>query len=212
MRRAPGPIGVVFAASLAVVIMLLGPLLLFNPWFTSSLQARHDVAGAFGTTQAAVDRVTGELLRDIYLDGPFTASFEGDEPLLDAAERSHMADVAHLAQVLVGITVVAVVLVAATGTALRAERRRRGRLMVLAAGSVGTLAVVLAAAFGLAFDATFRLFHQVFFPGGNWEFATGSNLITLFPEPFWFDAALVVTVAGLRRWRPGETDASSGLL
>jgi hypothetical protein len=53
------------------------------------------------------------------------------------------------------------------------------------------------------------------FPPGTFLFATGSDLITLFPEGFWFDAALaaggaiiltalVVTAVGIVRWRSGE--------
>ena len=48
---------------------LAGPLLLFNPWFTSVLQARHEVADAFETSQAEIDRVTGEILVDLYVGG-----------------------------------------------------------------------------------------------------------------------------------------------
>ena len=51
MERAPWPVGLLFGLSLAVVILLAGPLLLFNPLFTSALQVRHDVAAAFDTTQ-----------------------------------------------------------------------------------------------------------------------------------------------------------------
>jgi uncharacterized membrane protein len=36
-----------------------------------------------------------------------------------------------------------------------------------------------------AFDTVFLLFHEIFFPGGNFSFPDNSNLIRLYPEPFW---------------------------
>ena len=90
MARAPWPVGLLFGLGLAVLIALAGPLLLFNPWFTSALQQRHEVAAAFDTTQVEVERVTASYLADIYLDGSFEAGFDGQGPLLDDAERSHV--------------------------------------------------------------------------------------------------------------------------
>ncbi len=194
------------------MITLAGPLLLFNPLFTSALQARHDVAAAFDTSRAEVDRVTGEILGDLFVQGPFDAAFEGEAPLLNDRERSHMRDVSRLVQLLLGITVGALVLVVVSGIWLRREPRRQGRIMLTAAGTIGAVALVLAIVFAVAFDAAFLAFHQVFFPPGTYLFEPGSKLITLFPDGFWFDAslaagaaivatALVVTFIGFRRWR-----------
>jgi integral membrane protein (TIGR01906 family) len=187
---APRPVGILFGLALALVITLLGPLALFNPLFTSALQARHDVAEAFGTSQAEVDRVTAEILGDLYLDGGFDAAFDGREPLLDDRERTHMHDVARLVRLLALITLVAVTVAIASALALRREPARRGRIMVFAAVGVGVAAVILAVIFAIAFEAAFLAFHAIFFPPDSFLFAPGSNLITLFPEPFWFDATL----------------------
>jgi integral membrane protein (TIGR01906 family) len=212
MDRAPWPIGLAFGLALTVVVLLLGPLLLFNPILTSALQVRHGVADALDTTQPTVERVTAAYLRDIYLDGPFDASLDGSEPLLEVDERSHMTDVSRFVRLLAVITIVALVVAAVTGAWLRREPRRGGRIMLLAAGGVGTLAVVLAIVFAVAFEPTFLLFHELFFPPGTYLFPEGSNLITLFPEGFWFDAALLagasivvvataVALTGFRAWR-----------
>ena len=212
MSRAPGIVGLLFGLSLAVAVTLTGPLLLFNPWFTSALQARHDVAAAFETSPAEIDRVTGEILVDLYLDGDFDASLAPGEPLLDERERSHMGDVSSLVRLLAAITSVALVVAVVTGAMLRHERRRQGRIMFTAAGLVGAVAVILAAIFAVAFEPAFLAFHAVFFPPGTYLFSEGSQLILLFPEGFWFDAALaagtaivmtafVVSVIGFARWR-----------
>ena len=44
--------------------------------------------------------------------------------------------------------------------------------------------------FAVAFEPAFLAFHAIFFPPDSYLFAPGSNLITLFPEGFWFDASL----------------------
>jgi integral membrane protein (TIGR01906 family) len=197
-----------------VVITLAGPLLLFNPIFTSALQARHEVPDAFGTSQAEVDRVTGEILGDLFVGASFDAAFEGDAPLLNDRERSHMSDVSRLVQLLLGITVAALLVAVVTAIMLRREPRRQGRIMLIAAGLIGAVALGLAIVFAVAFDAAFLAFHEVFFPPGTYLFEPGSRLITLFPNGFWFDAslaagaaiivsALAVTFIGLRRWRGG---------
>lgn len=215
-ERAPAVIGPLFGLSLAVIIVLLGPLVLFNPLFTSALQVRHDVAAELGTTQAEVERVTGSYLADIYLDGDFGASLDGQGPLLDESERSHMTDVSRLVRLLAGILILALVVAGVTGAWLRHERRRQGRIMLIAAGAVGAAAVVLAAIFAVAFEPAFLAFHRLFFRPGTYLFATGSELIVLFPQPFWFDAALlagaaivlgavVVSLIGLWRWRSAGT-------
>jgi integral membrane protein (TIGR01906 family) len=215
VTRAPWPAAAIFGIGMSVVITLAGPLLLFNPLFTSALQARHGVPTAFGTSQAEVDRVTGEILGDLFVGGSFDAALAGDAPLLNERERSHMGDVSRLVQLLLGITVVALVVAVITGIRLRREPRRQGRIMLTAAGTVGSVAFVLAITFAVAFDAAFLVFHQVFFPPGTYLFEPGSRLITLFPGGFWFDAslaagaailisALAVSIIGFGRWRDAE--------
>ncbi|MEO5986044.1 MAG: DUF1461 domain-containing protein [Candidatus Limnocylindria bacterium] len=223
MSRWPGPVGALFGLGLVVAITLAGPLLLFNPWFTSVLQARHDVAAALGVAPAEVDRVTTEILGDLFLGGDFAVSLEGEGSLLDDRERSHMSDVSRLVQVLVAAAVMALVIAGVTGSWLRGERRRQGRIMVAAAGSIGAAAFVLAVVFAVAFEPAFLAFHAVFFPPDTYLFAEGSQLIVLFPDGFWFDAALAagaaiivtalaVTLVGFSRWRSRSEDGASDLI
>ena len=202
--------------ALAVLILLAGPLLLFNPPFVFALQDRHDVAErSFQGRDDAVDAVTLRILADIWTDGPFDAELEPGRPLLNERERSHMHDVAVLVRILGGVALLAAVLAGITGTMLRREPRRLGRVMLTAAGTVGSVALVVAIVFAVAFEPAFLFFHKVFFPPGTYLFERGSNLIGLFPGGFWFDAAIVagttivlsallVVLAGLRLWRGGS--------
>ena len=223
MPRAPTAVGLLFGLSLAMAVILTGPLLLFNPWFTSVLQARHGVAAAFETSQAEIDRVTGEILVDLYLGGEFDASLTPGQPLLDERERSHMGDVSNLVRLLAGTTVVAIIVAIATGAWLRREPRRQGRIMFTAAGLVGAIGILMAGIFAVAFEPAFLAFHAIFFPPGTYLFSEGSRLIVLFPDGFWFDAALaagasivvialVVAAIGFSRWRGGRGDAPSTLI
>jgi integral membrane protein (TIGR01906 family) len=209
MRRAPWPVAALLGVALAVVITLAGPLLLFNPWFTSALQARHHVATLLETDQADVDRVTGEVLLDLYVGGDFDARLTADQPILDDRERSHMGDVSTLVRLLAAVLVVAVLTAMACAVALRGQSATIGRAMVAAAAGVGLAAALLAVVFAVAFEQAFLAFHAIFFPPGTYLFAPGSRLILLFPEGFWFDASLaagatiVLTAVaiGLGGWR-----------
>jgi Protein of unknown function (DUF1461) len=208
MRRAPRVVGFVYAIAAAFIIALAGPLLLFNPWFVSFEQEQSAVAPTFGVEQAAVDGVTGAILLDLYSHGDFDVSLDGRRPLLDAMERSHMRDVSGLVRILVAVLGAALLLLAISGAWLR-ERRRRGRLLMLAAATIGGVAVVLAVIFAVAFEPAFLAFHAVFFPPGTYLFGPDSNLIKLFPEGFWFESSLVAgasivlaaLLVGLLGWR-----------
>jgi integral membrane protein (TIGR01906 family) len=188
--RAPRAVAPAFGVATALVILLAGPLLLFNPWFVSALQARHGVADAFDTSQAEIDRVTGSVLADLLTGGDFDVALD-DRPLLDESERSHMADVSRLVRLLVVVAVAAALVSAICGVLLRGHPRTMATTLVVTASAIGGAGVVLALVFAVAFEPAFLAFHAVFFPPGTYLFAPGSNLITLFPEGFWFDATLI---------------------
>jgi integral membrane protein (TIGR01906 family) len=53
-------------------------------------------------------------------------------------------------------------------------------------------ALAAAAAFALAFDATFAFFHGLFFAAGTWTFNPETDrLVQLYPQDFWVLAALL---------------------
>jgi len=193
MRRAPAIVGIAFGTAIALATVLTGPLLLFAPPVVAALQHRHDVAARLGASEAEVDRVTSELLRDLFTDGDFTASL-GGEPVLDDRERSHMRDVGALVRALVATVLAALLTAVIAGRALRRERGRQGRLLVVAGALVGGLALLGGLAFAVAFTTAFTAFHNLFFAPGTWLFGPDSRLIGLFPQPLWSDAALAAGV------------------
>lgn len=114
-----------------------------------------------------------------------------DRPLFDDNERSHMADVRALFQA----TKVAFVAGLAAAIALLwwagADRLRLVRDAAMVAGI--TVAVIAVGA-AIAFDPLFLLFHEVFFPQGNFLFSPDSNLITLYPDPYWYGVTLRIGI------------------
>jgi hypothetical protein len=190
-NRAHPLVALAFGLSVAMAILLTGPLLLFAPPFVSFMQARNDVAGRLGTDMATVDAATSGMLGDLLFNGDFEESIRGGTPVLDAAERSHMRDVGGVVRGLVLADLVALIAAGLAGWRLRRERHRRGMLLLIAAAGLGALAILLAAFFALAFDTAFAAFHAIFFKAGTWQFGPDSNLLRFFPEPFWFEIALV---------------------
>ena len=213
MQRAPRAVGLLFGLSLAVLITLVGPLLLFNPPFVFALQDRQAVAErSFDGMNDPVDSATLSIVLDVWTDGAFDVDLPGGTPLLDQRERSHMHDVAVLVRVLFAIVVLALVIAGITAVLLRREPGRQGWIMVLTGGIMGGVAIGLAGIFAVAFEPAFLVFHQIFFPPGTYLFEPGSKLIALFPQGFWFEAAIVagaaivlsallVVLIGLRLWQ-----------
>lgn len=113
--------------------------------------------------------------------------------LFTPAEFAHMTDVR---RVFIGAQVAALVATAvAVLLAVRAARRGRAAALVLvrdAAFAAGLGVAGLAAAAAVAFDPLFLLFHELFFPQGNFLFPSGSALLALYPDPYWYGVTLRV--------------------
>ncbi len=119
-------------------------------------------------------------------------------PLYNTRELKHMQDVQNVYQAVCRLWQIAfgLLIIAALALAWQADTRPTlavalqwgGLLTVGLVAIVGLLAVV-------AWQVWFVAFHEIFFAPGTWTFNYSDTLIRLFPEKFWFDAAL--TVAGL---------------
>jgi len=157
--------------------------------FLLSVSDAHTVLGVEPrVAEALSDALVGDLLTDGAFDAPL-----GDIPLLSAGERSHLVDVGSLLRV---------VLVAGLGGLIvlaLARTRRRAWLRVAIRDGAALIvggALVAAAAFTLAFDATFSFFHGLFFAAGTWTFNPATDrLVQLYPQEFWTLAALLFCLA-----------------
>ena len=108
-------------------------------------------------------------------------------PLFTEEEYSHMTDVRNVfdgAKLLIpaGLFVMAIRL-------QRARSRSAAAMFTLVRGgaiAAGVAVAVVGAIATVAFDAAFLLFHQVFFPQGNFLFDPAtSNLLRLYPDWYW---------------------------
>ncbi|MGH2471925.1 MAG: DUF1461 domain-containing protein [Candidatus Limnocylindria bacterium] len=99
-------------------------------------------------------------------------------------EYAHMADVRAMFR---GAEFAAALALFVAGFRVARARRRGDAVRLVRAGSsiaAGMVAVIGVAA-AVAFDPLFLLFHEVFFPQGNFLFPPDSNLIRLYPEWYW---------------------------
>ena len=122
----------------------------------------------------------------------------GDQPLYNQRELKHMQDVQDVFLVTRRIWYLALGLLVLIGFL---SLWREENLLELAQGfKIGGLLVAgLVAVVGLLAVITWQVwfvaFHQIFFTPGSWTFNPSDTLIRLFPERFWYDAAL--TLSGL---------------
>lgn len=186
-------------AGVATVIVIIGLTiaLFFNPVWIGFEQERTGVPVITGYTSEQVRTVTGSVLAELaFGPGAFAVAVAG-QPVLDAAERSHMVDVRN---VLLPVAIIFGV-AGALLLALMAANRRRARLWRAIARGSGVLVVagiVVGVAVVFFFDAAFLLFHLIFFPQGNFSFDPRTErLPQLFPEPFWTETAIGIAVVGL---------------
>lgn len=186
-------------AGVSVVIAILGVTvaLFFNPLWIGFEQERAGVPAITGYTPNQVRAVTGSILADLFVGPPeFTVAVDG-QPVLDAAERSHMVDVRN---VLLPVTILFGAAIAVLAVLLATSRRRAWFWRAIAWGSsaLALAGIVVGIALVFFFDAAFLLFHRVFFPQGNFSFDPRTQRLTqLFPDQFWTETSIAMAIAGL---------------
>ena len=230
MPRVNASPGKIETALFAVGFAMAGLVLLAMLW--SGPGAYADMARSSGvstgaTTVAFIDRLSGA---DVEMElGPlveqhvvWSAYVTGGTPdppppgrFYTADEISHMVDVRSVfdgAKLLIpaGLFVMAIRLQRARSRSLAAMLR----LVRDGAISAGVVLAAVGIVAAVAFDTAFLLFHQIFFPQGNFLFDPAtSNLIRLYPDWYWQGitfriglsfiglaaAAAVAAAVGLRR-------------
>jgi integral membrane protein (TIGR01906 family) len=169
-----------------VGILALAILPLLTPFFvhagldaaSSEQYLRLDRA----STAALSDRTVSELVF-----GPGTFAFPGPDgaPFYSAAEAAHLRDARVL---LIGFLALGVLSLAFVGVSLL--RGRRWNAVARGAAGLAVATVVIGVVGFFAFEPVFELFHQIFFPGGNWAFDNAtSHMVQLYPYAFWELAA-----------------------
>lgn len=179
-----------------ILLVLLAARLVMTPLFLQFEYYRADFPpDPFGFTLQ--DRLTYAPYALDYLLNGAGVEYLGDlkfpdgTALYTADELRHMRDVKAVTQAAFGIAAAAGLIAIADGYYLARHKRLS---MALFYGAVVTLAIVAAIVIGAVvnWEGFFVGFHQMFFQSGTWYFPTSDTLIRLFPEQFWFDAALTI--------------------
>ncbi len=144
-----------------------------------------------------------------------------DCPMYQAQALAHLVDVKRITQSAFGLAfLLGLIAVGIAWLAGRSADYRGAMRIGLTYGSLLTLAAVTAIAILAltAWDFSFDRFHELFFASGTWRFAFSDTLIRLFPEQFWFDAAMTVGILNavaailllilMWRWRKGSPSMS----
>ncbi|HXH25528.1 MAG TPA: DUF1461 domain-containing protein [Vicinamibacterales bacterium] len=199
------PIGRIGAAAravltgLATVVVIVGIAvgLFFNPLWIGFEQERLGVPAMTGWTPEEVGATTSALLADLFIGPPsFTVTVDG-EPVLDAAERSHMVDVRNVVLPAALAVVAALVVLAALAVTGR-QRAWFWRAVAAGSGALAVVGVVVGIVLLLFFEQAFLVFHLVLFPQGNFSFDPRTHRLTqLFPDQFWLETAIGAAVVGL---------------
>ncbi len=185
---------------LPALLVLAGARLVMTPAFLYFEYTRPDFPEDFyGFT--AQDRLNyAPYALDYMLNGEDIAflsnlRFPDGTSLFNVRELQHMRDVKALTQIVYMTALIAgICAMLAAVLLVRAPPTRRDLRLGLLNGSVLTLGVIATIVLGaiVSWDSFFTTFHALLFESGTWRFAYSDTLIRLFPEQFWFDAALVI--------------------
>ena len=195
------------AVATMVVIVAFAVLVLMIPIYMHGALDRAGSPGFLNVAPTVAHELSDATVSELLFGpGTFVIPFgAGGSGFYDAAEASHLRDARTVLYGLLALAGVSIVILAVGG--LRSRRAARlWRAMSVGAGVLAIAFVVIGVLFLVAFDAAFTLFHEIFFPGGNWsfDFAT-ERLVQLYPIPFWQEATLVlggivVAAGGLIWW------------
>jgi integral membrane protein (TIGR01906 family) len=135
------------------------------------------------------------LRNDAEIDYLGDLTFENGMPLYNARELRHMEDVKVVTQAAFAIhTILTVLFLGAILILVWKPATHPALRQGLSGGGVFTimLIITLVVLIFANWDYFFDNFHAVFFEGDSWQFSTSDTLIRLFPEQFWFDAAMTI--------------------
>lgn len=130
-------------------------------------------------------------LADLTIDG---------RPAFRQKELDHMQDVKVVARTAFRVhSAVTLGLLAAVGLLVWRPATRHDLRLALSGGGIFTVGLILTLVVSMfaAWDVFFDGFHSVFFEGTSWRFYNSDTLIRLYPEQFWFDAALAIGIGTL---------------
>ena len=178
---------VVIGAGVALSILGVAVVALLDPLYIHAALDSSGSAGILGMTTSATHSMSDRTMAELVF-GPATFAFPvtpGGPRFYDASEASHLRDASNLLHWFLALVAAGAIALIVTLVPRRRDpeawRAARGGAVALAAAFC-----VIGLFFAVAFDAAFTLFHEIFFPQGNWEFNVATErMVQLYPTPFW---------------------------
>jgi len=225
-------IQIVVAITMPVFLLLTAGRLTINDWYLRYEYGKPDFPrDPFGFTQQQRLELATVSIRFLQSSEPAEVAIKlleaqrmpgMDRPLFGPDELSHMMDVKRFTDVLWRVQTGAGVLAIGGVLGLLATRRsRRAGYRALFWGGAATTGFLLALALFVlvSWRTFFVMFHELFFPPDTWMFAYSTSLIRLYPDRFWFDAGVLITLgtlgagiilAGIGYWLSRRGPAAEG--
>jgi integral membrane protein (TIGR01906 family) len=187
----------------AFVVLGVGLLAAANPWYMHGALDRAGSEHWLGLPSDQVHAISDSTVAELFV-GPGTFAQTFVDPgtgetarFYQPTEASHLRDAQLLARLFLAAVIVGVV-----GLTISAVRSRDGVALwrSMQRGAVGAAAglVLVGIFFAVAFEPAFTLFHEVFFPQGNWEFdPLEDRMVQLYNEAFWNELTLVFAGASI---------------
>jgi len=215
-REAGWPRRLVVFIGTVLVIIAVAVLPLLTPLFIHPALDAAGAAGRVGLDTTLAHEMSDRSVQDLVLwSGDF--AFEGPDgsAFYDADERGHLRDARILLWLFLGAGAISAIVI---GITLRRSdgpgRATAWRVISRAGAATAIVVVVLGVISAVAFGTLFTLFHQIFFPAGNWSFDPATQrLVQLYPFRFWQIAAaalgLMVAILGIAAWLLGRSMSRS---
>jgi integral membrane protein (TIGR01906 family) len=156
---------------------------------------QYNAAQVTGVALPELDRSAQDIVNYFENDVPtlrIVVNQSGDETsLFNANETAHMKDVKRVMQVVFRMNEVSLVIMLAyiSAVVLWARERSPRQLARLALWGIGLMVAFVGfiSIFAVTgFDAAWTRFHEIVFPGGNWQFNPDTDhLVQMFPDGFW---------------------------
>ncbi len=184
----------VVAVATAVVVVAVAILPFLTPAWVGFEQGRAQAAAWTGYAPADLQAATDAILSDLVVGPPrFDVEVAGT-PVLTDRERGHMRDVRKVFMTFYLAAAIAALVLVGSFALLRGRSRAVLWRRIARAGiGIAVVTVVGGIAGIAAFDAAFQLFHELFFPQGNFLFDPRTDrLVQLFPETFWVETTVAV--------------------
>jgi integral membrane protein (TIGR01906 family) len=186
-----------------VILIMTSVRLIMTPLFLQVEYARPgfpiDVYGFTVTDRLQyAPYAVNYLLNGETIDYLADLQFLNGVPLFNVRELHHMRDVKVVTQFAFTLTVVLFFVFLVCSLILWRKQPAEFWNAIYYGGIYTIALLVMVVVFAvLGWEYFFTLFHDLLFADGTWQFLYSDTLIRLFPEQFWFDAALTIGASSI---------------